>query len=187
MTGTSFKLEKKLFDVEAYYKMLKAGILTPADRVELIHGEIIEMTPIGSRQASYVKKLNKLLNQLLEDELVIGIQDPIRLTPYSEPEPDLAILKARADFYAERHPTPEDILFLIEVADTLVGYDYDIKLPLYVAANIQEVWVLNINEEQITQHTQPDDNQYLKEAVFRKKEVIRCKSVLLELAMDKIF
>lgn len=166
--------------------MLDTGILTEEDRVELIHGEIIKMTPIGSRHSSYVKLFNRLLGKKLGDSVLLSIQDPLQISSYSEPEPDIAILKFKEDFYTNNHPVPEEVFFIIEVADTSVGYDYDVKLPMYAAAGIREVWVLDINAEQLTQHTQPDGNEYLDQKIIRVNDTIRCEVLDLELDMKQI-
>lgn len=179
--------QKRLFDITKYYAMLDAGILMSDDRVELIHGEIIEMTPIGSRHAGYVKALNKLIGKALDEKVLVSVQDPLRLSQYSEPEPDLAILKPREDFYTKSHPTPKDVFFLVEVADTSVGYDYDIKLPMYAAAGITEVWVLDVNQNMITQHLRPDGNVYLDNIPFSKADTIKCKAIEFELDLANLF
>ena len=102
----SVQLAKRYFNVTEYYRMAEAGILTEDDRVELIEGEIVKMSPIGSLHAACVKRLNKLLQQQCGDAAIIGAQDPIRLNDFSEPEPDITLLRPRPDFYAQAHPTP---------------------------------------------------------------------------------
>lgn len=122
--------ERRFFDAGEYHRMVEAGILREDDRVELIEGEILEMSPIESRHAGCVNRLNKLLVQKVGDATIVHIQNPVRLPNGSEPEPDLALLRLREDFYAEALPTPEDILLLIEVSDTTLEYDCEVKLPL---------------------------------------------------------
>lgn len=180
-------IQRKLFDVDSYYAMADAGILTQEDRVELIHGEIIRMAAIGSRHSGFVNRINKRISNLIKEEIIISVQNPVRLSRYSEPEPDIAVLEFRADFYEDNHPTPDDVLFLIEVADTSIGYDYDVKLPMYAAANIPEVWVVDINQSKVTQHFQPDGNKYLEEKMFGLKETIHCQQLDFELTVQAIF
>ena len=115
--------EKWHFTTADYYRMLEAGILTEDDRVELIEGEVIQMTPIGKRHAACVKRLNALLGRRFGDAVIVSVQDPIHLSEGSDPQPDLALLRPRTDFYAQSHPTPADVLLLIEVADTSVEFD----------------------------------------------------------------
>ena len=115
--------QKRPFTVGEYYRMAEAAILTEEDRVELIAGQIVAMSPIGSRHAACVKRLNLLLGKMVGDSMLIGVQDPIALDAYSEPEPDLVLLRPRADFYADAHPVAADVLLAVEVADTSAEYD----------------------------------------------------------------
>ncbi|MDF5738233.1 MULTISPECIES: Uma2 family endonuclease [unclassified Nostoc] len=151
----SVQLLRRKFTVEQYHKMVDSGILTEDDRVELIRGEIIEMSPIGTKHAACVKRLNKLLSQKLWDRVLIAIQDPVELNDNSEPQPDVALLKPRDDFYATAHPQPQDIFLLIEVSDSTVMYDREEKIPLYAQANIIEVWLVDINEQIVEVYQQP--------------------------------
>jgi len=122
-------LVRHRFTVEEYHRMGQAGILSEDDRVELIEGEIVEMAPVGSRHAACVKRLNALLSRRAGGRALVSVQDPIRLGEHSEPQPDLALLKPREDFYAAAHPGPEDVLLVIEVAETSLEYDREVKLP----------------------------------------------------------
>lgn len=138
---------RRLFTVEEYHKMAEAGIFTEDDRVELIEGEILEMSPIGRIHAAHVKRLNKLFNQRLGDRVLVGVQDPVILSDFSEPEPDLSLLQPRADFYEAGHPQPEDIFLLVEVANSTVETDQYVKVPTYAKSGIVEVWLVNIDEQ----------------------------------------
>src|ERR671938_544657 len=140
----SVQVAKRCFSVDEYYRMGEAGILTEDDRVELIEGEIIEMSPIGSRHAACVNRLNTLLGRHLRQTAIVSVQNPIRLDAYSEPEPDVALLRPRADYYESGHPTPADALLIVEVADTSADYDRIIKLPLYAKAGIPEAWLVDL-------------------------------------------
>ncbi|MEH2252177.1 Uma2 family endonuclease [Nostoc sp.] len=151
----SVQLLRRKFTVEQYHKMIESGILTEDDRVQLIRGEIIEMSPIGTKHAACVKCLNKLLSSKLRDRILIAIQDPVVLDNNSEPQPDVALLKPRDDFYATAHPQPQDIFLLIEVSDSTVMYDREEKIPLYAEANIIEVWLVDINEQIVEVYQQP--------------------------------
>lgn len=124
--------------------MAEVGLLAPDSRVELIEGEIIDMAPIGSPHASVVTRLNHLLVQAVGERALVSVQLPVRLTPQSEPQPDLAVLKPRADFYRPGHPTPADVLLLIEVSHTTLRYDRNIKVPLYARHGIPEVWLIDL-------------------------------------------
>ena len=135
--------QNRAFTVGEYYRMVEADILTEEDRVELIAGQIVAMSPIGSRHAACVKRLNLLMGKMVEDSMLIGVQDPIALDAYSAPEPDLVLLRPRADFYAEAHPSAVDVLLAVEIADTSADYDREIKLPLYAQAGLPEVWLID--------------------------------------------
>ena len=130
------QVERRTFNVEEYHRMLDAGIITEDDRVELIEGEILMMSPIGSWHAACVNRLDALLHRLFGESVIISVQNPIRLSDFSEPQPDLAVLRARQDYYAQTHPTSNDILLLIEVADQSLEFDRDVKVPLYAKAAI---------------------------------------------------
>ena len=138
------QVARRLFTVHEYYKMAQAGILHEDDRVELIEGEIVEMAPIGSRHAACVNRLNSTLSQSLGERAIVGVQNPIRLSEHSEPQPDLALLRAHPDFYSDAHPGPEDVLLVIEVADTTEDYDRGVKMPLYARSGILEAWLVDL-------------------------------------------
>src|SRR5437879_13558860 len=119
---------RRLFTVDEYHRMGDAGILDLGDRVELLAGEILEMTPISPGHGGCVKRLNRRLFELLGDRVVLGVQDPVILDDFSEPQPDLSICRPRADTYSTAHPRPEDIYLLIEVADTSQRRDRELKI-----------------------------------------------------------
>ncbi|RCJ38768.1 hypothetical protein A6770_12755 [Nostoc minutum NIES-26] len=149
------QLLRRKFTVEQYHKMVESGILKEDDRVELIRGEIIEMSPIGTKHAACVNRLVNLLVVLLGKRVIVAAQNPVALNNNSEPQPDVALLKPRDDFYASAHPQPQDIFLLIEVADSTVMYDREEKIPLYAEANIIEVWLVDINEQIVEVYQQP--------------------------------
>jgi Uma2 family endonuclease len=140
--------------------MMEIGILPEESGWELINGEIIHRMSIGNKHAGTVNKLNQLLVILLGREIVVAIQNPIHIDEYNEPEPDIALLKPRNDFYAERHPLPEDILLLIEVSDSTLKYDREIKKTLYAEAGILEFWLINLTENTIECHSLPKNGGY---------------------------
>ena len=132
------------FSVAEYRQMGVGGVFGEDARVELIDGEVVEMTPIGARHAACVNRLNRLLVTALADRAVVSPQNPVQVGNWSEPEPDIAVLRPRPDFYAERLGEPADVLLLIEVADTSGAYDRSVKVPLYLAAGVPEVWVVDV-------------------------------------------
>lgn len=135
--------------------MAEAGILKPDDRVELIEGEIVEMSPSGSRHAGYVGKLNYLLGEALRGKpLLIRVQSAVRLSQFSEPEPDIAVVSSREDFYTDSHPVAGEILLVIEVADSRLRYDRSIKIPLYLRSGIAEAWLVDLTNRAIEVHSE---------------------------------
>lgn len=154
------QLLRRQFTVEEYHRMIDAGILTENDRVELIKGEIVQMAAIGRRHAAGVNRLAELFMMRLGQVVSVGVQNPVELNDNSEPQPDLALLRRRADFYEAGHPKPEDVLLLVEVADTTVESDREVKIPLYAMSNISEVWLVNINERSLEVYREPVPNAY---------------------------
>src|SRR5687768_14286477 len=132
------ELTRHRFTVDEYHRMAEAGILNEDDRVELIRGEIVQMTPIGSRHASCVARLNDLLIGHLRGRAVLWPQNPLTILPDSEPQPDVVLLRYRDDFYRNALPGPEDVALLIEIADTSLRYDQRLKAPLYAEADVAE-------------------------------------------------
>lgn len=154
------QLLRRKFTVKQYHQMVEAGILTKDDRVELIRGEIVEMTPINRRHSAHVNRLNELFILRLAQLVTVGVQNPVELNNTSEPQPDISLLRRKADFYESGHPQPQDILLLIEVADTTVESDRQIKIPLYSENNIIEVWLIDINQQCIKVYREPSPNGY---------------------------
>ncbi len=152
--------ERRRFTVAEYYAMADAGILGPGERVELLDGEIVVMAPIGNRHAFCVDWLTRFLILALGERAIARIQNPVRLNDSSEPEPDITLLSWKDDFYASAHPGPQDVLLLIEVADSTVDSDHDEKLPLYARAGIPEVWIVNLRDRRIEAYAETDGDQY---------------------------
>ncbi len=154
------------YSVHDYYRMAETGILPHGARVELIEGETFDMTPIGRRHAYCVDQLTKRLVLAAADHAVVRVQNPVRLSDFSEPQPDLALLRLPAEHYAERHPGPEDVLLIVEVADSSLGYDRDVKLPLYAQYGIPEVWLVDMEKRQVTRYSQPTGDGYSMAALL---------------------
>jgi hypothetical protein len=165
------QLVRRSFTVEEYHRMAQAGILSEDDRVELIDGEILKMAPIGSRHAGAVKRLlDKFIHLQAAGKVLLSVQDPVRLGEHSEPQPDLMLLRPRPDFYASSHPGPQDVLLLVEVAETSATYDREGKLPLYARAGIPEVWLIDLSEEQIEIYRHPFPQGYQEVQHVRRGE-----------------
>jgi len=135
------------FTVDEYEQMGVAGVFAPDVRLELLDGEIVEMNPIGSRHAACVKRLHLLLTEALGRRAVIGVQDPTVVGSHTEAQPDISVLRWNDDFYASAHPRSDDVLLLVEVADTSVSSDRRVKLPVYATGGIAECWLVDLNAE----------------------------------------
>jgi len=153
------------FSVTEYHRMAEAGILNEDSRVELIRGRIVDMSPIGAPHLGMVNRLTRLLVGVLTGRATISVQNPVRLDDGSEPQPDLAVLRPRADDYATSTPRPADVLLLIEVADSSLDDDRGEKVPLYAEHGIAECWIVNIPERNVEVHREPRNGSY---ASFRK-------------------
>jgi Uma2 family endonuclease len=153
-------LQRRLFTTEEYHLMGEAGVFGPEDRVELVDGEIVEMSPIGSLHAACVDRLVVLLQPHAAGTAILRVQGPIRLDAHSEPQPDLSILRQRADFYASAHPTPADVLLVVEVADTSLRSDRDVKIPLYARTGIPEAWLVDLATSTVDVFTHPSLQGY---------------------------
>jgi Uma2 family endonuclease len=163
-------LTKHCFSVNEYHMMADSGIFSEEDRVELIDGEIIDMSPIGSRHAACVARLTDIFSQAIVSKASVWVQNPVLINEISEPVPDVTLVKRRHDFYAEGHPTPSDILLIVEVSDSTLAYDRSIKLPLYARAGIVEVWIFNLQKDAIEAHREPVNGMYQQVKVYRRGE-----------------
>lgn len=178
---------RKLFTTAEYHQMIDAGIFKEKDRFELLEGEIYEMSPIGSRHVAAVNRLTELLVEQLRSVALVSVQNPVELSEYSEPQPDLTLLKRRADFYAQALPTPADVLIAIEVSDTTHEKDRNLKLPVYARAGIIEAWLVDLYNDHIEIHAQPYNGFYQEiRLVFRGQTVVSKSLPQLSLLADDI-
>jgi Uma2 family endonuclease len=151
---------RRRFTRDEYHRMGEAGILKPTDRVELIRGEIVEMSPIGPRHSAFVDNLTQLLVARLAGRGIVSVQNPVVLADDSEPQPDLKILRRRSLSYKHRTPDAGDTLLLIEVAETSLAYDRSAKLRLYAETGILEYWVVDCVAEAVEIHRTPAAGGY---------------------------
>jgi len=165
-------VERRLFTREEYHTMRQAGILTQEERVELLEGEVVRKMPCGPSHASVVKRLNKALSTLVGREALVSIRDPLDLDEYSEPEPDVMLLRPRADFYSHAHPSPGDVLLVIEVCDSSLATDRDGKLPLYAQHAIPEVWLVDIEQRQVIVFRNPSGGRFTEERIHRSGDAL---------------
>lgn len=181
------QLRRHMFTVKEYHRMAEAGIFGEDDRVELLEGEIVEMTPIGSGHAACVDRLTHLLVERVRGRAIVRVQSPIRLGQHSEPQPDLAVLKPRSDFYAKAHPGPEDVLLIVEVAETSADSDRAVKVPLYARAGIPEVWLVDLTEVRIEVYSGPMPQGYQEFQTVRSGQRLSPRTVPdVELAVEAV-
>ena len=179
------QLTRWRFTVHDYHRMGEAGILHEDDRVELIEGELVEMTAIGTRHFSCVNRLNRLLVVNVGDEAIVSVQNPVRLNEYTEPQPDLTVIRPRD--YRLSLPGPEDVLLLIEVSDTTLAYDRGVKLPLYARAGIREVWIVDLARETVGRHTDPSGKSYRRADRLRRGQTLESISLpVLTPSVDEV-
>jgi Uma2 family endonuclease len=174
MQTTENTIELRLWTVEEYHRMAEAGIFDEDERVELLQGKIIWMSAIGTAHRSAVGRTNKYLQKHLGDnnKAWISIQDPIKLDDYSEPEPDIAVVKIDPLDYADHHPTPDEVYLVIEVADTTFKKDCETKGKAYAAAGMIDYWVLDVINRQLHVFREPSGNGYKSEVVLKENDII---------------
>lgn len=160
--------------VDDYHHMAESGILGPDDRVELIAGEVLDMSPIGSLHAALVAALSDYLGRLAAGQLTVWSQNPIRLDDSSEPQPDIALVKPRPDFYAAAHPGPADTLLVVEVAESSLAYDLGVKVPLYARHGIPEVWVIDAATRTTHRFREPRPEGYSEQGMITPEEPLAC-------------
>ena len=165
-------LPRRRFTVEEFYRMLDAGIFTEDDRVELVEGDIVTMMPIGARHAACVNRLTRVFARLLGDDVIVSVQNPLRLDEKNEVLPDVTVLRFRPDFYANAHPGPEDVLLVVEVAETSLAYDREVKVPLYGRYGIPEFWLINLRDNVVEVYRRPFAQGYKETLVFEKGDTL---------------
>jgi len=164
---------QRRFTVDEYYRMGEAGVFDENDRVELLDGHIYAMSPIGSEHASCVDRLTRLFVLRAGNDAIVRVQNPVRLADDSEPEPDLALLAPRDDAYAAEHPGPEAVMLVVEVADTSLAFDREVKLPLYADAGIPEVWLVDLASGEMHVFRRPASDGYAEHETMGPGETVR--------------
>lgn len=182
----SVQLARRPITVEEYYRMAEVGILTEKDHVELIHGEIIEMSPIGSKHAAVVNRITNVLKRLLGDRVIISCQNPIRINSLNHPEPDIVLLKPKEDYYSTGHPEGTDTLLVIEVSDTTYQYDKNIKLPIYASGLVPEFWLVNLEKNEIEIHHAPASDVYKKIEIIRPGDNITLDQFQITVGAERL-
>jgi Uma2 family endonuclease len=176
--------QRHRWTVAEYHRMGEVGLLNEDSRVELIDGEIVEMAPIGSEHAGHNNQLLSLLAYRLYGRAVVAGQNPVVLSSHEEPQPDIAVLRWRDDYYRTAHPHAEDVLLLVEIADSTLRYDRDVKVPLYASYGIPEVWLLDLQQKQLEIYREPAQGQYRQRDCRRTGTLapIRCPDAVIDLA-----
>lgn len=159
-TAAQVLYQRHRLTVADYHRMGQAGVFSVDHRVELIEGEIVDMAPIGSLHAGTVTYLIHVLRAALGDQAMVAAQNPVYLDRHSEPQPDIAVLKPRADFYRGSHPRPADVLLIIEVADSTLRYDCEVKAPIYARHGIPELWSVDLENRALLVYREPVETGY---------------------------
>lgn len=169
--------------VQDYYRMAEVGVLAPDARVELIEGEIIDMAPAGSPHAGIVTRLHRRLHLAVGGTLIVRQQFPLHLDDYSEPEPDLVLVKRRSDDYVRSHPTPADVLLVVEVSQSSLRFDRERKLALYARHGIPEYWIVDVVTPAVHIFHTPQGEQYMHASLTSRTDIVAL-SVLPESKVD---
>jgi Uma2 family endonuclease len=167
---------RRLLTVDEYHRMGEAGILTDADRVELIEGELVAIAPIGSEHIATTNALTRLLVIAVGDRGIVSVGNPVRLTQHSEPQPDFAVLKSR-NTYRTTLPRPEDTMLAVEVSNTSLDYDRKVKLALYARSGIPELWIVNLAVNEVAVYQAPVADSYTSVARACRSDVMTIKAI----------
>lgn len=162
----------RLLSVHDYHHMVEAGVLAPDERVELIAGQLYKMAAKGTAHSAAVTRIERVLKARLGDRVLLRFQDPIQLGDYSEPEPDVAVVTVDPLDYEDHHPTPSGVYLLIEVADTTLKRDRELKAPAYAQSGIQDYWILDVNQRQLYVFRSPNATGYASEVVLSEADAI---------------
>jgi Uma2 family endonuclease len=172
-------VKKWRFTADDYQRMGRAGVFRAEDRVELIDGEIIAKMTHGSRHNATVDRTARAFFAKAGESAIVRVQGAVRVNLYSEPEPDIVLLRPRSDFYASGHPGPAEIFLIIEVAESSIDYDRDVKAPLYARSNVHEYWLIDLNENVLHRYLAPERDRYRS-----VRQYVRGQSLAPELLPD---
>jgi len=179
---------KREFTVDEFHHMLDCGLLSEDDRIELIDGDLIEKAPIGKRHVACVNRLTReFVHQQKDDQYIVSVQNPLKLDTNAETQPDISILRYREDDYEDHLPEPDDVLLLVEVAETSLVFDQEEKVPLYAEHEIPETWIVNLSEEVVEGYSSPKTGSYASEKKSFPGEVLQPLAVSgVRFDVDKI-
>lgn len=174
------------FSVDEYYKMIELGMLKDYEKAEIIEGELIQKMTIGDKHAAVVNILNRFFIKNVSDDILVSIQNPLRISDYNEPEPDI-VLSDLTKYDGKRHPRPEEVILVVEVSDATLKYDPDVKLPLYAESGIEQVWIVNLKKNIVEIHQNPFDDIYQTVKIYKAGDTIDLQSFPnLNLKVDEI-
>jgi Uma2 family endonuclease len=165
-------VDKRRITVDEYQQMGEAGVFSDTDRVELIDGEILTMSPIGSPHCAAVDRAAQAFFRATGARAIVRVQGPIDLNRYTEPEPDLVLLRPRGDFYRSGHPHPADVLLVVEIADASLRFDREVKVPLYARAGVVEYWLVDLNAQKVTRYSAPENGTYREVSSHERGQVL---------------
>jgi Uma2 family endonuclease len=168
----AIEVSRRRFTVHEYHRMVDAGILCEDDRVELIRGEVLKMSPIGPRHSAAVLRATQALVRMVGDRAIVGVQGSIRLDEYDEPQPDIYLLRPKDDFYASGHAGPSDIFLIVEMADSSLEYDQTVKMQLYAETGVPEYWIADIRNDAIIAYTARSKDGYRTVRTFHRGSTI---------------
>ena len=168
----SSEIRRKLFTANDCYRMSDAGILSPDERLELIRGEVLIMSPIGPRHGASVDGTNRVFVRSAGDNAIVRTQGTVELDQFCAPEPDIVLLRPRDDFYVSKNPAGADIILIIEVADTSLEYDTTVKVELYAILGIQEYWVADLRNNRLIAYSQPTQDRYQTIREFHQGDTV---------------
>ena len=168
----STDIVKKLFTVRDYHRMVDAGILSEHDRVELIRGEVVAMSPIGPAHGAVVDRINRALSRVVGDLAIVRVQGNVQLDEYNEPEPDIVLLRPNEDFYYSALPSPSDIFLVVEVSDSSLNYDRGLKAELYAETGIPECWVVDVKSRRVFVYSDPEGQAYRSVRELNLEDVV---------------
>ncbi len=174
------------FSVDEYYRMIDLGLISDYEKAEIIDGELIVKMTIGNRHAQKVDLLNRFFVKNVSDDIRVRIQNPLRISDYHEPEPDV-VLADLTKYDGDRHPRADEVILLVEVADVSLSFDKNKKLPLYAEAEIPEVWIVNLIDNIIEVHYGPGNGLYQSTNYFNRGETLLSEAMpTLRLNVDEI-
>lgn len=162
----STTVTRRRLTADEYQRMIRVGILREGDRIELIDGEMYQMAAMGGPHIACVARINRKFDRRIGNRAIVLVQSAFRLSAYSEPEPDIVLARYRDDFYASALPGPDDILLIVEVSDSTMRHDRTTKLPLYAAAGIPEVWIVDLRRRRILVYRSPSPDGYRQSITY---------------------